>query len=174
MLVLDARKDPRHPKVIAMAKPMEEFIHSTEWPRKGKDDFALSTGETWVPGLDTQCTEDSAGFTTWDTTKWKKTHTLTKIDTFRPKSGTYTDGNPAVNPGATEDGETNCDDGVDHDCANGDTVCGEVLRRGRRPSSARPTRPPRRARRSPVRASEPRWPSPSSRRTTDRSGSRTG
>jgi hypothetical protein len=97
MLLLDARKDPRHPKVIAMAQPMEEFIHSTEWPRKGKDDFALSTGETWVPGLDTQCTENSAGFSTWDTTKWKKTHTLTKIDTFRPKSGTYTDGNPAVN-----------------------------------------------------------------------------
>ena len=97
MVVLDARKDPRHPKVLAFAQQMDEFIHSTEWPRKGKDHFALSSGETWVPGLDTQCTEDSAGLSTWDATKWKKTHTLTKIDTFRPKGGTFTDGNPAVN-----------------------------------------------------------------------------
>lgn len=97
MLVLDARKNPARPKIRAMAEPMEEFIHSNQWPNKAKDKFALSTGETWVPGADAQCTENSAGLTTWDTRKWKKTHTLKKVDTFRPKNGTYADGNPALN-----------------------------------------------------------------------------
>jgi hypothetical protein len=97
MLFLDARKDPAHPKLIAMSQAMGEFIHSTQWPNNAKDKFAMSTGETWVPGVDTTCKEDSAGLSTWDASKWKKTHTLTKVDTFRPKSGTFTDGNPAVN-----------------------------------------------------------------------------
>ncbi len=36
------------------------------------------------------------------------------------------DANGDVHPGQTENGETRCDDGIDHDCANGDAVCGEV------------------------------------------------
>ena len=97
MLVLDARKDPRHPKVLALAQPMEEFIHSTEWPRNAKDKFALSSGETWIPAAEAQCNEDSAGLSTWDTSKYKKTHTITRIDTIRPKNGMVTDGNTAIN-----------------------------------------------------------------------------
>ena len=34
------------------------------------------------------------------------------------------DGNRDVNPGATENGDTNCDDGVDNDCMGGDVRCG--------------------------------------------------
>ncbi|HEY7876177.1 MAG TPA: hypothetical protein VIG64_13765 [Actinomycetota bacterium] len=97
MLVLDARKNPAKPKVRAIAEPMEEFIHSVSWPKAVKGKLALSTGETWVPGADAQCTENSAGFSTWSTKKWKKTHTLKRIDTIRPKNGTYTDGNPPIN-----------------------------------------------------------------------------
>jgi LVIVD repeat len=97
MLVLDARKNPAKPKVRAMAQPMEEFIHSVAWPKAVKGKLALSTGETWVPGADAQCTENSAGFSTWSTKKWKKTRTLKRIDTLRPKNGTYTDGNPVIN-----------------------------------------------------------------------------
>jgi hypothetical protein len=92
MLVLDTR-NPAKPKLLATAEPMTEFIHSSKWPG-AKDKFALSTGETWLPAADAQCTESSGGFSTWDTSKWKKTHTFTKIETFRPPSGTYVDGHP--------------------------------------------------------------------------------
>jgi hypothetical protein len=36
------------------------------------------------------------------------------------------DSHANVNPGVTEDGTMNCDDGVDNDCHGGDAVCGEV------------------------------------------------
>jgi hypothetical protein len=97
MLVLDARKNPAKPKMIAMAETMEEFIHSVEWPNKGKDKLALSGGETWVPGVDAQCGNSAAAFATWDTSKWKKTHTIKRIDIIRPQNGTYADGNPPIN-----------------------------------------------------------------------------
>ncbi len=93
MMLLDT-SDPADPKLLAAAKPMGEFIHSSKWPRGGRDDFALSTGETWLPGVDARCDSTSGGFSTWDATHWKKTRTLTRIDTYRPPSGTYVDGNP--------------------------------------------------------------------------------
>ena len=43
-------------------------------------------------GRTTRRNDTSGGITTWDTTNWKKTHTLKKIETFRPPSGTYSDG----------------------------------------------------------------------------------
>lgn len=92
MVVLDTR-NPAKPKVMAMAETMGEFIHSSKW-HKGKDKFALSTGETWYPGADAQCNGSSGGFTTWDTTNWRKNHSFRKIETFRPPSGTYVDGHP--------------------------------------------------------------------------------
>lgn len=97
MLFLDARKDPAHPKVLAQSTQQEGFVHSNQWPRGSKDRFALSTGETWTPGVDAQCTDSSAGLTTWDTSSWKKTHTFKEVDTFRMKNGTYIDGNPPIN-----------------------------------------------------------------------------
>lgn len=95
--MLDARKDPAHPTRLAVAQPMNEFIHSVQWPRGGADKFMLATGETWVPGLDSQCTDSSAGFSTWDASNYKKTHSFQKIDVFRPTSGNYADGRPAIN-----------------------------------------------------------------------------
>lgn len=98
MLLLDARKDPVHPKLLATAeKSPEGFVHSNRWPRKGKDNFALSTGETWVSGADARCDESSAGLTSWDGSHWKKTHSLTVIDNYKMVNGTFADGNP---PGA--------------------------------------------------------------------------
>ena len=95
--LLDARKDPRHPKLLALGKPMNEFIHSVQWPNKGRDDFMLASGETWYPGIDARCTPQSAGLSTWDGTNWKRTHTLQMIDVFRPTAGTYADGRPPIN-----------------------------------------------------------------------------
>ena len=97
MQFLDARKDPRHPKLLALAEQQEAFVHSNHWPRNAKDRFALSTGETWVPGADARCDDTSAGLSSWDTKGWQKTHTLREIDTITMKAGTWQDGSPAIN-----------------------------------------------------------------------------
>lgn len=97
MMFLDARKDPLNPKLLAVSERMDGFVHSNQWPRNAKDKFALSTGETWTPGTDARCTEQSAGLTTWDASRWKKTKTLNKVDTFRMVNGTVSDGNPIIN-----------------------------------------------------------------------------
>ena len=100
MMLLDARKDPTKPKVLAVSEQMPAFVHSNIWPRNGKDRWALSTGETWTPN-EAVCDDNSAGLTTHDTTNWKKTHTLKTVDTYRMKNGVEgggpTAGNPAVN-----------------------------------------------------------------------------
>jgi hypothetical protein len=94
MLFLDARKDPVHPKLLAlgdMPDPVGLAVHSNLWPRNGKDRWAVSTGETCC-GAE-QCGEDtSAGFSSWDTKGWQKTHTLKKVDTWTASQGTIVDG----------------------------------------------------------------------------------
>ncbi|MFN3202202.1 MAG: MopE-related protein [Bradymonadia bacterium] len=47
------------------------------------------------------------------------------------------DNNVAVNPGVTEDANTLCDDGIDHNCDGSDPVCGEVDNDGDGVSAAR-------------------------------------
>ncbi len=101
MMFLDARKDPLHPKVLAVSETMTGFVHSNQWPRGAKDRWALSTGETWVGGVDSVCDDNSAGLSTHDTTNWKKNHSFKLVDTFRMKNGVEgggpTNGNPAMN-----------------------------------------------------------------------------
>jgi hypothetical protein len=96
ILVMDVSKDPVHPKLLATSQE-QEFVHSNQWPRGAKDKYALTSGETWVGGVDSRCDASSAGVSTWDTTGWKKTKTFKKVDTWRPKAGTYTDGSPVIN-----------------------------------------------------------------------------
>jgi hypothetical protein len=92
IMILDARKDPVHPKHLASAPPSHEgFVHSSLWPRKGMDIYAISGGETCCGGE--QCGEEtSAGITTWDTTGWKKTQTFKEVDRWTADNGTITDG----------------------------------------------------------------------------------
>lgn len=97
MFLLDARKDPAKPKVLANGPEVENFIHSAEWPRKGRDRFLMTTGETWTPGPDSVCSESTAGFATWDAKPWVRTHVLKQIDIYRPENGTTVDGKPIVN-----------------------------------------------------------------------------
>lgn len=97
MMLLDARKDPTHPKLLAVSEQMPAFVHSNLWPRNGKDRWALSTGETWTPGQDAKCDANSAGLSSWDTSGWRKTHSLKRVDTFVMKNGTYVDGSPPIN-----------------------------------------------------------------------------
>lgn len=95
MMLLDARKNPANPKVLALGANEDfRFIHSVLWPRKGKDKFILAGGETLVP----RCSDRNGAFMVWDASKWKKTKTFTMTDEYRMANGTYTDGNPPVNP----------------------------------------------------------------------------
>ncbi|HJR46443.1 MAG TPA: hypothetical protein VJ927_12655 [Actinomycetota bacterium] len=99
IMMLDVRKDPRHPKLLAAGGNVDgRFIHSGRWPNGAKDKFLLMGGEKNTVA---RCadTPDRGAFMTWDASKWKKTHSFTMIDQYYAKNGTWTDGNPAANPG---------------------------------------------------------------------------
>ncbi|MEA2516731.1 MAG: hypothetical protein QOG16_569 [Actinomycetota bacterium] len=93
VMLLDVRKDPLHPKVLAVGEQPKDgrFIHTPRWPGNGKDKFLLLAGET---NIHPQCNDGAAAFMTWDATKWKKNHTFTMIDEYRVSNGTYIDGSP--------------------------------------------------------------------------------
>ena len=94
IMLLDARKDPRHPKLLAVGGNEDgRFIHTARWASPS-DKFLLMAGET---NFKVQCNEASAAFMTWDASKWKKNGTFTMIDEYRMKNGTYVDGSPPAN-----------------------------------------------------------------------------
>ncbi|MGH2730501.1 MAG: LVIVD repeat-containing protein [Actinomycetota bacterium] len=96
---LDVRKDPLHPKVLALGKNDDgRFVHGTQWPRAGSDKFLLAAGETT---FNFRCSATSGAFMTWDASAWEKTHTFNMIDEYRVVNGTYADGNPAAQRNCT-------------------------------------------------------------------------
>ena len=94
MLLLDARKDPVHPKFLALTEEYEANglpFHSNLWPRMMKDRFVIAGGETCC-GAE-QCNEDeAASFMVWDTKGWQKSRTLKLVDQWWSYQGTITDG----------------------------------------------------------------------------------
>jgi hypothetical protein len=94
MWVLDARKDPAHPKLIATGNtPDNRFIHANLWPRGGKDRLMLVGGETAEAGTGTSCSDKQSGaFMTWDTTGWQTSKKLTLLDSYRPAVDSPTTG----------------------------------------------------------------------------------
>jgi hypothetical protein len=99
IMLLDVRKDPRHPKLLATGANADgRFIHSGRWPNNGKDKFLLMGGEK---NITLQCREDPSrgAVMTWDASKWQRTGQFEMIDQYYAKNGTYTDGNPPANPG---------------------------------------------------------------------------
>jgi LVIVD repeat len=95
MMLLDARKDPLHPKLLALGSNLDgRFIHSSRWPQQGKDNFIVAGGET---NNRVRCNETTGAFMTWDARNWQKTRTFTMIDEYRMVNGTFSDGNPAAN-----------------------------------------------------------------------------
>ncbi|MDQ3915445.1 MAG: hypothetical protein M3323_08985 [Actinomycetota bacterium] len=94
MLLLDARKDPVHPKFLALTEEYEANglpFHSNLWPRDMKDRYVIAGGETCC-GAE-QCNESqAASFMTWDTKNWQKTRTLKLVDQWWAYQGTITDG----------------------------------------------------------------------------------
>ena len=95
IMLLDARKDPRNPKLLASGASKDgRFIHSPFWPNKGKADMLLMAGET---NNKVRCSETNGAFMTWDARNWEKTRTFTMIDEYRMGNGTYVDGSPPAN-----------------------------------------------------------------------------
>ncbi len=94
IMLLDARKDPVHPKLLAVGQPPDSrFMHSNIWPQKMDDRFLLVGGETTGPF----CDSDTAGqFMTWDTKDWKTKKTFKMIDEYHVTDGLPTDGNATV------------------------------------------------------------------------------
>jgi hypothetical protein len=96
IMVLDARKDPVHPKLLAVgdSDKITGGIHSNRWANLAKDDIALFSSESNGTG---RCSGTNGAFMTWDAAKYKKTHTLKLLDIYQLSSGTYTDGSPPAN-----------------------------------------------------------------------------
>ena len=85
--------DPARPKLLATGDN-ERFAHSVDWPRGGKDKFALVGGET---NANTFCDEGSATFDVMDTTGYETTRKLNTVDKYVYTNGNYLDGKPAIN-----------------------------------------------------------------------------
>ena len=94
MWVLDARRTPAAPKVIATGVAGDgRFVHANLWPRAGKDKLLLVGGETEEAGTGASCTDKQAGaFMTWDTTGWQQSKKLRLVDSYRPPLDTPTSG----------------------------------------------------------------------------------
>lgn len=92
MLLLDLRKNPAKPKIIASVGGTDpRYIHANVWPGKMKDKFLLVQAET-TSGVSTCGGEDDGSFMTFDATRWKKTHSFTMIDELRYATGLPTEG----------------------------------------------------------------------------------
>ena len=95
ILLLDARKDPTKPKVVAMGTAKDfDGAHSNQWPNDGTDDIVLFSDET---NATARCTGNNGAFMTWDGSHWKRTGQITLLDTFQLSSGTGMDGSPPAN-----------------------------------------------------------------------------
>lgn len=94
MMLLDARKNPAKPKVLALGHNKDgRFMHSNLWPHQMKDKFFLAGGESSGPS----CDETDGAFMTWSTKNWKKSKSFTMIDEYRVKNGLPTDGDAPAN-----------------------------------------------------------------------------
>jgi hypothetical protein len=93
---------PIRPKVIATGDSgRNTLIHSSRWPRDGRDKFVLVGEET---NAQPQCDESVAAFMTMDATQvlnpmgdWNFGTKLLKVDEVRPENGSYADGKTPYN-----------------------------------------------------------------------------
>lgn len=94
MRVLDARRDPARPRVVAGGTTEDRrLLHSVRWPRGGQDRFALVQGETPFSG---RCTSQSGAIMTFDTAQWRRGREFRLVDAYRVINGGYVDGDPAA------------------------------------------------------------------------------
>lgn len=82
LVMLDARKDPTRPKVIAKGAAKDDrYVHANLWPNRGTDRWLLVGGETGSGGCGD---EDAGAFMTWDTKSWQRTGKFRMVDEYRP------------------------------------------------------------------------------------------
>jgi hypothetical protein len=91
-----------NPKLLVVgSNPDGRFVHSTRWPREGKDKFAFQGGETNFTFLNgaAGCGDKTNGaFAVLDATQAESTGKFSQpLDEYRPSSGTYADGNTPTN-----------------------------------------------------------------------------
>jgi hypothetical protein len=93
VMLLDARKDPVHPKILALGSPPKgEYMHGNLWPHDATDRYMLFGSE----GVG-NCDVSNSGFMTWDTRGWQKTRTFKLVDEYYLNNGLPTDGNSPYN-----------------------------------------------------------------------------
>jgi hypothetical protein len=93
---------PLKPVLLAEGKNEDNrFIHSSQWPREGKDKFVLVGGET---NASPTCSDTSGAFMVWDASGvgdgkggFKKGGTFKELSEVRPTNGTYSDGHSPYN-----------------------------------------------------------------------------
>lgn len=102
MYLLDARKDPAHPRIAARSDGSPLSYQTASWPEfedGGHIVLSSDTAEMRFPRCEVmdafKGTTFDSGFKTWDARDWKKTGLITGADEYRPSNGTYTDGDPA-------------------------------------------------------------------------------
>jgi hypothetical protein len=94
LMLLDARKDPAKPKLIAQGPaPDQRYMHSNLWPRQMKDRFLLVGSE----GTGSCDQNQGATFMTYDTRNWKRTKTFRLIDELAMQNGLPTAGDSPYN-----------------------------------------------------------------------------
>ena len=99
LMLMDARKDPANPKLIAVSEPVPNVnvMHSLRWGRKGKDPFFVAGSEQ---NFVARCGAETNGhLMTIDASGWKKGTLGPVIDRHYETNGTYADGKPAANQG---------------------------------------------------------------------------
>jgi hypothetical protein len=116
-LTLADLSDPLNPRVLAQAPEGEQdenataYQHNTLRPdaerwaprtkKKDQKDPALRPGELILGNGETNftgtCNDGSGPFATWSARDWDKGAPLQVLDVFRPVSGSYDNGDPAIN-----------------------------------------------------------------------------
>jgi hypothetical protein len=93
---------PVKPKVLATGDSgRNTLIHSSRWPREGRDRWMLVGEET---NAHPECDDTAAAFMTFDATRvldpfggWNVGSAFTKTDEIRPENGSYADGKTPYN-----------------------------------------------------------------------------
>lgn len=107
MMLVDVRKPLKPREVVAAAPPElepEAFkaganVHSTRWPRGGRDRFLMGQGGSNLSQV--QCDEGTRNFWTFDASRWEHQGVLRLIDEYTPGSGSPEQGRYPVSTCST-------------------------------------------------------------------------
>jgi uncharacterized membrane protein YgcG len=96
--LMDVRKDPVKPQVLARSPDASKRYHSVEWPRQGLDRFVLADFET---NATQRCEAGVGDFTVFDAAHAAETGELKPLSSYylTNNNDETSSGNPAVNTG---------------------------------------------------------------------------